>query len=167
MGVSVTFEPATVAHAEALAPLMRAEDLAECQALGYPTAHEALLVSLKNADIARAMLFDGEVAALFGLAVRRSTVLGSSDVGLVWLLSGRAVARHPSAFLRHSRPVLAALLQHCATLGNCIDARYTGALRWAMWLGFDIGRPVALGPAGMPFCPVTITRAKWRAQWEC
>jgi hypothetical protein len=46
-------------------------------------------------------------------------------------------------------------------LENFIDARYEAAVRWAKWLGFDVGAPVPYGPAGMPFHPARLEARAW------
>lgn len=155
-GPEVTFEPATDEHVAALAPLLRAEDQAEVLAEGYGGAAHALLESIAASDLARAVLFDGEVAAIFGVAPTKEP-----GTGFVWMLTGRAVARHPKAFLRACRPTLAALLEGYSRLVNVVDARYAAALRWARWLGFSVGQAAPLVPGGHFFCPIDVRRQPW------
>lgn len=158
MAPEIVFVPATIDHAEALAPVMRSADVAEVLALGFPDSREAVVSSLGASDVAGAMLFDGEVAALFGVA----TVPGTNGaVGEVWLLTGDSVTRHPRGLLRWSREVLRVLLESYGCLINLIDARYLAALRWAKWLGFEVGEPRPHGPFDLPFCPITIRRTTW------
>lgn len=155
MAPEVTFEQATPAHAEALAPLMRAEDLAEVQAGGEASALDALLASLAGSEAAWAVLFDGEVGAMFGIGQR----LPDGSAGCAWLLTGRAVSQHPMAFLRRSRGVLGELLERCGNLGNYVDARYTASVRWLRWLGAEFGQPEPRGPSGVLFYPVRFRRS--------
>jgi hypothetical protein len=158
---SVSLVEATPEHAEALAPQMRLEDEAEVVASGFADAREALLVSLAGSLAAYALLFDGEVAALFGVAPLDETLLGTSSSGVAWVLTGRAATRHRKAFVRWSRPALALLLRERHHLVNMVDARYAAALRWARWLGFRIGEPEPFGPHGHLFCPISIRRSQW------
>lgn len=157
MGTDVQVVPATEEHAAALAPNLRAEDVAEVLACGSPSGLFALQHSLRTSDMAWALLFDGEVAALFGFTEHRNTACGGSGVGVAWALTGNAVARHPKVFLRVSRDVLSLLLEHCGVLVNWVDARYRGALRWLEWLGFEV-KPATSGPQGMLFHPVVARR---------
>jgi hypothetical protein len=157
--VRVSLVPGTLAHAQALGPLLREGDVEEGRALGLEP-QEALLASFRGSEVSWASLFDGEVAALCGVVPYRRTALGDSGEGLLWALSGRAVDRHPKAYLRASRAVLDALLERYSLLTNVIDARYTGALRWARWLGCEVGPPQPFGPRGAPFCRFILRRAQ-------
>lgn len=153
MATEVTFERATLEHCAALAPLMRAEDVAEVQACGYRDAHDALVSGLAVSDVVYAALVHGEVAAIFGVVVPEG-----SDSGVVWFLTGRAFARHPKAFVRCGRRVMSLLLERCANLSNFIDVRYSAAVRWAKWLGFTVAAPAPYGPNGLLFCHAQIRR---------
>lgn len=157
MPVHVAIVPAALAHAEALAPRLRAADVAEVRALGDEPI-DALLASVAHSSVAYATFFDGEPAALCGVVPCAQTLLGDSGVGCVWMLSGHACSAHPKHFLRTSRVITDVLLGRYAVLGNIIDARYTGALRWAAWLGAQVQAPRPLGPFGMLFCPFVLRR---------
>jgi hypothetical protein len=154
---TVEIVPALSSHALRLAPFLRKEDVAEVRALGMdPT--QALLDSVSNSSEAFAVSFDGELSAIFGVVPARETLLGSSDVGQIWMLSGEGITRHRKAFLRVSRWVVAQLLQRYRLLWNVIDARYAGALRWARWLGFEVMEARPAGPFNMLFCPFIVRR---------
>jgi hypothetical protein len=140
-------------HADELAPNLREGDMLEGKALGLEPL-TALRESLANSEVSWAFLLDGEVAALFGVL----PVPHSPGCGWVWMLSGRACDKHKRAFLRAGREVVPALLEHYSILCNAIDARYTGALRWARWMGFTVRDAVPLGPHGLPFHPFMIRR---------
>lgn len=155
MGAEVQVVAAELEHARALAPLMRAADVAELQALGL-TPERALADALRTSEVAFALVLGGEVAALFGLGPRVPAPFG--EAACVWALSGAAVDRHRKAFLRASRAILEALLSHCALLWNWVDARYAGAVRWVRWLGFAVGPAQPFGPAGQLFHPISIRR---------
>lgn len=161
MAPTLQFVEATPAHAEALAPLLRAEDLAEVAASGHGTGLDALLGSLAASDGAWAAIIGDEVAAMFGVVPIHKTLLGGERLGIAWLLTGRAIARSPRLLLRYSRLVLATLLLDWDGLCNYVDARYAGAVRWAKWLGLNVGKPVPFGPDGLPFHPVGIRRQPW------
>lgn len=136
--------PAAPEHVDELAPKMRPADTAEVLASGGFTPREALEESVTASAHAFAALFDGEVAALWG-------VVDGPGCGIVWALTGPAVERHPKAFLRHSRIAVNVLLRHYPALTNFVDARYEQALRWVRRLGFSVGPPEPFGAAGLPF----------------
>lgn len=157
MAPDVQVLPATRAHAEALAPLMRAEDAAEVLASAGHTPLQALLDALDDSAEAWAVLFDGEVAALFGVCpapVVSTSILGTPLVGVPWALTGRAVDSHPRTFWRLSRPWLAHFARRYPVLVQAVDARYAASLRWLARLGFDVQPAAPHGAAGLPFHPV-------------
>jgi len=155
----VTFEPARLHHALELAPRLRAGDAAEVRASDGVDAEEALVDSLRwterHGGGAFAGFLDGDLAALFGVA-RRSLI---SPVGVPWLLTGEVVSRHPFAFFRASRAVVATWLEDFEELEQNVDARYTEALRWAARLGFMVGPPKPFGVHGLPFHRITLRRS--------
>lgn len=158
MAPEVLFSTATLEHAEAMAPLMRAEDLAEIQACGYPDALTALREGVQISRYAWAATFDGEVGALFGV------VAEEGGIDRIWFLTAQAFARHPMAFARVARSVMVDLLAHSAQLMNYIDCRYSAAMRWAKWLGFTIEEPKPYGPEGRMFCLAHIRSPAWALQ---
>jgi hypothetical protein len=159
-GVDVTIEQATLEHALALARVMRAADKAEARALDLQPL-EALLEALDKSEVAFAVSFNGELAALFGVAPFEPHTQAPPSTAVVWMLSGEAVDRYPKAFARASRAVMPKLLEHYELLVNVIDARYTRALRWARWLGFDVREARPFGPHAMPFHPCSARRTTW------
>lgn len=149
MRSAVEIRPARPADAEALAPLLRAADRAEVLASDGLAPLPALRRSLALSGEAHAGFLEGELAVLFG--VRRASMTGRR--GIPWLLSGPAVARHPRAFLRASRAVVAGWRADYSHLGNWVDARYGQALRWLAWLGFTLHPARPYGALGLPFHP--------------
>jgi hypothetical protein len=137
----------------ALAKTMRPEDMAEVLASGGFTPLRALVASRKASADTRVLLVDGEVAAMWGVVP-----LPMDGAGAVWLLTGTAVDRAPTAFLRKCREELGRIRATWALLVNFIDARHAKALRWARWLGFEVGSPEPFGVAGLPFCHVQLSR---------
>lgn len=150
---------ATEAHALALAPHLRAGDVAEIRATAGVSPEVGLLGSLRGTlaagGEASALLIGGEVAALWG--VRPLTDL--RQVGVVWLLTGELVERHRLLFASLSRFVLRKLLREYPVLCNWIDARYTRALRWAEWTGAKLGEPKPFGVEARWFQKATWRRA--------
>jgi hypothetical protein len=134
---------------------MRPEDAAEVLAFGGYSPLAALLDSLRLSDRAYAILFDGELAGLFGI------VPGPFLVGeaVPWLLTGDAIERHPVSFWRASREVVAYWSKRYPVLVQWVDARYARALRWAERLGFNVESPAPLVSGGLPFCRISLRRA--------
>lgn len=140
---------ATLADAHDLAPRLRADDVAEVEASGGYAPLGALLASLEASEVAFALVIDGRVEALFGVAAP----------GVVWLLGSDVLLRRPLALCRQARVWLPILLDRYPVLTNCVDARYRTALRLAEWLGFEIGPEEPFGIAGLPFRRIEIRRS--------
>lgn len=158
MASDIALVPATVEHAEALAASMRAEDAAECMAYGiFESPRAAVLLSLEKSEAAWTLMLGGEVAALFGVAPAVGPDF-PDDCGEAWALTGDVVARHRKAFLRASKAAIQLLLGQRSRLVSHIDASYLSAIRWAAWLGFDVGAPEPFGVSGEPFCFVSLRR---------
>ncbi|MCR4296521.1 MAG: hypothetical protein NUW21_13380 [Elusimicrobia bacterium] len=156
--MKVEILPATLDHALDLAPRLRAEDAAEVLASSGRSPFEALAFAVAYSDEASALLFDGEVACLYGVAAIRESFLGPPVAWSIWLLGSDALRRHRRTFVRLSREVVAILRARYAVLFNFVDARYVAALRWAEWLGFEVGEPRPYGVAGLPFRLITLSR---------
>ena len=156
MAVEVTFAAATPAHVDELVATMRREDVEECAALGL-SPREAVERSAMVSEFSVTVLFDGEVAAMSGVrTIASETALGPPVSGVFWILTGEPCARHPRAFLKHSRELVAGYLRYCPHLFNYIDARHKPALRMAKWMGFNLGAPKPLGPLGADFIPFSV-----------
>jgi len=104
--------------------------------------------------VCRAMLFEGEVGALFGLAPTDHPLIGCA-----WLLGSDLIARHPSAFWRTSQREVLSLLEHRPVLTNWVDQRNETSLRWLERLGAHFGQAQPFGVEGRPFVPFVITRS--------
>src|SRR5690606_24772524 len=131
-----------------------------CLALGS-TPLEALHESVRASDFAKTIFVDGEVLAIYGVVSQGATLLTARDHACVWMLSGTAVEKHKKLFLRASRAVVQTLLRDYRSLSNVVDARYEKAIRWAKWLGFEVGDPTPLGPQGEMFRPIEIRSSTW------
>ncbi len=147
----ITIVPATMEHARAID--LRAGDAREIAALGL-TKEEGLQRSLDCAVWAEAYLVDGEVAAIAGVSI--GSLLGGEAIP--WLVTGRPVERHKSAFLRLTRAGIARMLRRFPVLINHVHVEYTEALRWLRWLGFTIEAPAPHGPRGELFCRASLRK---------
>ncbi len=129
---AVLLRPAQPADCAALAAALRPADRAELAA-SHPGQCPAdlLLDFIHRSCCAFTLLYNGQPAALFGLAAEN--LLGSR--ACVWLLTARAVERIPKTFLRVARRFIAAALNQYPELYNFTDERYTAALRFVCRLG--------------------------------
>lgn len=151
MAARVEVVPATVEHARALAPRMRAADVAEILAASGSTPLEALLEGVAKSEVAATALFNGEVACMWGVVPLRESVI-AGRIGAGWLLTSDLVERHPREFWRGCRRELLRLFGLYDQLINAIDARHVQALRWGRRLGFRLEEPTVFGSDGLPFC---------------
>lgn len=133
-----------------LAASMRAGDLAEVYALGM-SPQRALEHSLDRSHAAGAVLFDGEVAAIYGLVQMEENTFVGTKRALVWVLTGAAVDAHPLTFWRTSKAIVKALKAEFDVIFNDVDARYLSSVRWLERLGFSISPPRPHGPNRVPF----------------
>jgi hypothetical protein len=142
--LQVQIVPATKEHAVAMAPRMRAPEVAEVRASGGYGPLEALLESLGHSELAYAALLGGEVACMWGVEhVRYSALYGR--VGAAWMLTTPLVERYPVTFYRGCRVELQRLFETFGMLINAIDLRHEQAVRWATRLGFPMEPPVLFG----------------------
>ena len=147
--MAVVIEPARPEHVALLAPVMREADRREVWASSRSTPEQALRNGLTISSRAWTVFFEGEVAAMWGVA----PLTLMSDTGAPWLLSSAAVDRHPVTFLRHSRALVGDMQDGYAVLRNYVDARYTKCIRWLRWLGFSIEPAEPIGWDRVPFHP--------------
>lgn len=145
----IAIVPASLAHAVELAPIMRAADIREIEAVSGAAPLEALRFSLARSTEAWAGTVDGAVACIFG--VGPLSLLGGE--GCPWLLGSDLVERNALAFARRNRAMVARWLQTYRVLRNHVDARNTQAIRWLGWLGFVLQPPVPYGVSRLPFHP--------------
>jgi hypothetical protein len=136
--------PATLSHAEAIE--LRDGDRREIEAFGL-SPRDGIARSLARSLWTDAYIFDGEVAALTGVALQ--PLLGGTAIA--WLLTGRPVDRHRKAFLRLTRARTQAMLVEHGTLTAHVHAEYREAVRWLAWLGFEIAPARPIGPLAAPF----------------
>jgi hypothetical protein len=138
---------ASEAHAMAMAPHLRAADVAEVHAASGRTPFDALRVSLRCSTQAWTGLVDGTPACIWGVGPWSL----AGGLGCPWLLGTAQVERHARAFLRRSRHCLGQMLETYDALENFVDARNATSLRWLAWLGFTIAPATPHGFLGLPF----------------
>jgi len=147
LAVRAEIVPATLAHAEAMAPNMRQADRDEIWAASMSRPLDSLRNGVMASAHAWAGLADGEIACIFGVAPQ-SRLTGS---GYAWMLATPLIERHQVTFLRHCRPAINDMSRGFTYLHNYVDARNTKAIRWLRWLGFTLHDPEPHGVMGLPF----------------
>ena len=146
--------PTTVEHVQQLAGIMRIEDKKEVWASAHYTPREALVASIRLTDETYTGLADGQVLCIFGIG--KATVL--SDIGHPWMLSSFLVEKHMRAWARGSKIAMEYMTRDIDHLKNYVDARYTVAVRWLAWLGFEIHEAEPFGIEQLPFHAFTWDR---------
>lgn len=149
--VDVTYETATFAHAEALAPVMRGPDVAEVFAATGESPLEALARGVANSSHCVAVLFDGQPALIAGLVpTPRSSVL-SNQPDCLWFLTGAACSKSPRTFIGCTQRLRDEFLKISPHLYNWVDDRYEGAKWLLRRLGVALSEPVPYGVHGELF----------------
>lgn len=139
--------PARSDDAVALAPKLRAADLAEIDARSGRSPLTVLLEGILFSKRCFAVeLKSGEVVALFGVAPSDEPRLG-----LVWMLGSDRLLDIRFTFLRHSREWLRELSRGYSVLGNFVDERNTVHVAWLRWLGFRFLSRAPMGRNGETF----------------
>lgn len=150
----VTVVPTTPEHAAAVGAAARDADRQELWASDRLTPRRAIELGAALSPETLTALFDGVPACVFG--VNPGPIL--CDLARPWMIGTPLLERHPLAFLRRSRPVVAGWAKRYTTLANHVDARNTHAVAWLRWLGFDIRPAVPHGVDGLPFHPFVMGR---------
>ncbi len=154
----VYIEPATMEHARILAPLMRQADVDEVMASHGYTPIEALEAGVNQSEVAWAGFLNGDLVGLFGIS-RRPFL---STTAVPWLLTGVGVEKHPRAFWKACRVIVADWREQFAgvEMEQFVDARHERALRWAARLGFHVEPAMPFGAAGLPFHRISMSGRK-------
>lgn len=138
--MNISIVTATLAHVQELGHNMNAEDVAELKALGMKP-HRALWRSWKASMVRKALIVDGEVAAIWGVV---GGLLGVS--GVAWLLTGPKVREmSPIRVARLYRNEVRELLENYEVIENLVDSRYIGAIRLLKIAGFSFDDPMLVG----------------------
>lgn len=152
--MTVVVVQATAAHADAVATRAREDDVRELWAVAHVTPAQAIRQGLALSGEARAALFDGVPACVFGV----STLPEFPGYAVPWMIGTSVLEQHQTAFLRRCRPVVQEWEARYDRLVNWVDARNAIAIRWLRWLGFTIGEAMPYGVEGLPFHPFELRR---------
>lgn len=151
--MSPNIVPATLAHAERIAPRLRLEDVLEIRRAGLISPLQVVKGSLEMSLDAWVWLVDGEPAAIFGVA--GNTI---DREAMIWLLTSDLVTQHKKTFWKLSRDIVRLMSEAHPNLGGYCDARYAASVRWLRRLGFTLTGPEPYGSIGMPFYRFTMER---------
>jgi hypothetical protein len=78
------------------------------------------------------VLFDGEIAAVFG--AMKATLLGDAKI---WMITTDLIKQNPISFLRASRRITEELYIKHGPLIGMVDADFEKSRRWLRWIGFN------------------------------
>jgi len=158
VGVSVLIRDVLPADIARLEDTIREADRLEVRASGGLAPRQAAEQSIEMTKFPRSILFDGELAIIYGVAQSSESL----RVGIPWTLSTCIVPRYPKTFLKVTRAALPGMFARHDILVNYVDARYTSAVRWLKMLGFWVGDPTPFGISDEPFHPFMLKREDLR-----
>jgi hypothetical protein len=124
--------PATLEHAEALAPRLRQADRDEIKAAAGESADIALTMSVAGSIMAWAWLVDGEPVAIFGVAASPHKAM----TGIPWFLAAPEFETQKVYFLRNCGVYIDEMHDYFPILENVVDCRNTTSIQWLAWAGF-------------------------------
>jgi hypothetical protein len=120
----------SVAH---VARHMRAQDLAEIEAMHGGEPHEVLAQSVALSSIGWIIHAGDEPVAVFGAAPS-----ALPEVGIVWLLGTDHLVKQAHSFARQTPLYIDQMLTRFPILWNYIDSRNTVSMKWLSWGGFEL-----------------------------
>ena len=129
-----------------LAPRLRQEDKQEILAGSGLTPYEALLIGFKNSVV---------VFTIFNPKNKPVGIFGinnyEKDIGVIWLLATKDLAKIQIAFLKQCREVVKFLNTKYKILWNFVDCRNQLHIKWLKWCGFKFLRKTNRGVLQKPF----------------
>lgn len=142
--------PANEYYCAELAATMRDADLEELEAASGRNPLDILLDGLRVSAESWAVIYKGQVMAIWGVVPFRDYAL-TGRIGSVWMLTSDLVDKHPRVFWRACLDELPELLARWSGLFNWIHLRHMKALRWGSRLGFKFEPPAPYGSKGNLF----------------
>ena len=140
------FKLTTLEDIKYLAPRLRQEDKQEILAGSGLTPYEALLIGFKNSVI---------VFTIFNPKNKPVGIFGinncGNDIGVIWLLATKDLAKIQIAFLKQCREVVKFLNTKYKILWNFVDCRNQLHIKWLRWCGFKFIRKLNRGVLQKPF----------------
>jgi hypothetical protein len=121
---------------------MRQEDKDEIWHLDRRLPLEALRDALAVCEFNRAVLLDGKVVFIYGVAGTKG------GAGVPWLLASDLLKEVTKPFIKNSKGYLEELFRGYTALYNVAWSKNVVHIRWLEWLGFEIMPAVPMGPDG-------------------
>lgn len=146
MSVTVEIRPARGSDAALLAANLRPGDRRELALLGIEP-ETVIDHCITSSLYAKAALFDGELAALWGVSTEDMT----SELGNLWLLTADPIERLPHRFARECRNEIKAAHAIWPRLFIQVDPFYRRAVRLLTVMGFARATTIVPGPLGSCF----------------
>lgn len=119
--MNTLISPATVEHAEAILPLMDAEDSLRVDPGG-------LTVVLRVSSISWCAKHDEQPMCIGGV----------TEIGGAWMISTPELHRQKRFFLRQSKTVMKLIADQFSGVSVTVDPCYFRSVRWLLWLGFKM-----------------------------
>jgi hypothetical protein len=113
-----------------LAARLKAADVDEVLAAEGVGPSDAIRLSVDLSLRAEAILVDGRVEGVWGLAH------AADDHGVPWMLSSDVLVRDARQLVREGRRIIEECLQVYPVLSNWVDCRNVGSLNWLQRIGF-------------------------------
>ena len=146
--MQVEVRDATEQDAYTLAPHLRQSDIDELAAGGHYDPEAALVESFSMSEVTKAIIVDGGVVALFGVA----NAPGNTTIGVPWMLGSAQIESITYRVMKHCREWVEQLAEGYVMLTNAVDCRNVVSIKWLHYCGFEF---VALvpdyGPEEHPF----------------
>lgn len=151
-GSAVPVEPW---HVQELLADVRDEDRLEFEAVAGLPVDQEVNRALGMSESSCALVIAGKVAVLFGC------MRLDDRIGIPWMISSHHLTKHPRSFLWHCNHEISLMRQRYVLLLNYTDARYTAALKWMRWCGFEQHPVEPYGVNGELFHPFTMKGDLW------
>ncbi len=135
---------------QALMARVRPADVAWAEALfGEGKTESAVQDSINGSVLCWTLVFEGQVAAIFGVAP--VSLMGRD--GLPWLIGTDLIEKHAGMFMKLSRQYIPRMAEVCPRLVNVVDVRNKRSIRWLKAMGFTLLDPIPVGASQLPFHP--------------
>lgn len=139
------YRPATKTDVFILAPHLKEIDKKEINALTGETPEVGLLASLEISKECNAIIHDGTVVGIFGIASP------AEGVGVPWLLCGNRIPEFSSEFMLGAKDWVKAQQDKYKILCNLVMKENMVAIKWLKRLGFIMVKEDNIGRKGETF----------------